>query len=552
MEKKKAVWLCLIIILAFFLRFYKLGSNPPSLTWDETAWGYNAYSLGLNGKDEFGKFLPLDYLESFGDFKPPVYAYLTILPVKIFGLNEFSSRFASAFFGSLTVILTYFLVREIFYTKGQKDNTVEYIALFSSLFLSISPWHLNLSRAAFEANVATFFIVLGVFLFLKAVNKRSGYLIFSSVSFVLSMYTFNTARIVAPFLALFLFIIFSKKIINDKKTLLVVIIIAFILSLPFIKFMMTPQAKLRFNEVNIFSNLDVIKKTNQEMENDKLGKEGSIPVWSKIIHNRRLAFFLEYSKHYLDHFNPAFLFISGDVNPKFSTRDTGILYLWDLPFFIAGLIFLFKKKSGYYFILPIWLLIGIIPAATARETPHALRIETTIPTFQVISAIGFVGLIALIRAGFKRNIMVGILLFLLLINCLYYLHGYYVHYPKEFSGEWQYGYREAIYDAKRRQNNFDNIVMTEDLGRPYIYFLFYEKTTPLYFQQTAIVEREVFGFVHVKSFGKYFFGKDLNEFRKLPGKTLFIDRANNTPSEAKILNKVNLLNGEPTLVSYTL
>ena len=111
---KKRVLLLLILFLAGLLRFWRLGENPPSLTWDEVAWGYNAYSLGKTGKDEFGRFLPYDYLESFGDFKPPVYAYLTILPVKIFGLNEFAVRFPSAILGTLNVLLTYFLTKELF------------------------------------------------------------------------------------------------------------------------------------------------------------------------------------------------------------------------------------------------------------------------------------------------------------------------------------------------------------------------------------------------------------------------------------------------------
>src|SRR5581483_10976696 len=113
-----------IVVVAFLCRFWQLGSNPPSLTWDEVAWGYNAYSLGIDGRDEFGKFLPHDFLESFGDYKPPVYAYLAIIPVKLFGLTEFATRFPSAFFGTLTVFLTYFLTKEIFYDpkKKQDDN----------------------------------------------------------------------------------------------------------------------------------------------------------------------------------------------------------------------------------------------------------------------------------------------------------------------------------------------------------------------------------------------------------------------------------------------
>ena len=121
MMNKKYLLLLAILIFAAFLRFYQLGNNPPSLTWDEAAWGYNAYSIGIDGRDEFGRFLPLDYLESFGDFKPPVYAYLDVLPVKIFGLSEFSVRFPSALFGVLTVLLTYFLVKALFKTNSKSD-----------------------------------------------------------------------------------------------------------------------------------------------------------------------------------------------------------------------------------------------------------------------------------------------------------------------------------------------------------------------------------------------------------------------------------------------
>src|SRR5947209_13763664 len=111
---KTKLLLLSIIIVAIFFRFFHLATNPPSLTWDETAWGYNAYALGIDGRDEFGRFLPVDYLESFGDFKPPMYAYLDILPVKIFGLNEFATRFPSALFGVLTIFITYFLVKRLF------------------------------------------------------------------------------------------------------------------------------------------------------------------------------------------------------------------------------------------------------------------------------------------------------------------------------------------------------------------------------------------------------------------------------------------------------
>src|SRR3989344_2404648 len=135
MFKKFLNWKLLlfsITILAAILRFYQLGSNPPSLTWDEVAWGYNAYSLSVDAKDEFGKFLPITYLESFGDFKPPAYAYLTVIPVMFFGLSEFAVRFPSALFGTLTVLLTYFLVIRIYLCSLPCDFTLAYHVISGS------------------------------------------------------------------------------------------------------------------------------------------------------------------------------------------------------------------------------------------------------------------------------------------------------------------------------------------------------------------------------------------------------------------------------------
>ena len=51
---KERKFLLAIIILAFILRFYKLGQIPPSLDWDETAHGYNAYSILKTARDEYG------------------------------------------------------------------------------------------------------------------------------------------------------------------------------------------------------------------------------------------------------------------------------------------------------------------------------------------------------------------------------------------------------------------------------------------------------------------------------------------------------------------
>src|SRR5258706_6342616 len=99
-------------------------------------------------------------------------------------------------------------------------------------------------------------------------NKIFWYLLFSFASFVASVYTFNTARIVSPLLALLLVIIFYKTILKIKKQFLLAAIIGFLLLLPTIPFIFSSQARLRFQEVNIFSDASIVKTANQEIAND--------------------------------------------------------------------------------------------------------------------------------------------------------------------------------------------------------------------------------------------------------------------------------------------
>lgn len=538
---KNKLFLTLIFVIAFLLRFWQLGNIPMSLNWDEVAWGYNAYALGISGRDEFGVFLPYKYIESYGDFKPPVYAYLAVIPVKLFGLNEFTTRFPSAFFGTLSVVLTYFLVKEIF----PKSKEREKIALFASLFLAISPWHIMLSRAAFEANISSFLIVVGIFSFLRAVNKNMWFLLLSSISFALSFYTFNTARVFVPLIGLFLAFVFRKKLLENKRQSIASLIFGLLLLIPLVPFLLSPQAKLRFEEVNIFTDSQIIRSSNQMIANDNNA------LWSKIIHNRRVLYGLEFAKHYFDNLNPSFLFIKGDGNPKFSTQDVGQMFLWDIPFLVIGAFILFKKKEGFYFILPIWLLLGIIPAATARETPHALRIETVLPTFQIIVAIGFVYFTKYLREKFSKKFVLGItysLLFFLFVNLFYFLHSYYSHYARESAKDWNFGYRQAYAYLKNVEDGYDRIYFTTQLGRPHMYYLFYNKIDPNFYRSNSQIERDVFGFVHVRKIGKYnFFEKDEPNPE---GKSIYIRRSDSVIQGGTLAKEFKLPDGEIILRAY--
>ena len=540
----KSVLLLGIILLALSLRFFQLDSNPPSLTWDEAAWGYNAYALGLDGRDEFGRFLPYDYLKSFGDFKPPMYAYITIIPIMVFGLSEFAVRFPSALFGTLAVFITYFLVKQIFRNSDQR----EYYALLTSLLLAISPWHILLSRAAFEANIASFFIIIGAYFFIKGVQEKGWFLVLSAIFFTLSIYTFNSARVVAPLLVFILALGSYKALLKRKKQTILAGIIGIVVVLPIFGFLLSSEASLRFKEVNIFSDSSIVTTSNKYIANDEHA------WWSKIIHNRRISYAQAYIKHYLDNLSPDFLFIKGDGNPKFSTQDVGQLYLWELPFFIAGILFLIKKKEGRWWMIPLWIIVALVPAGLARETPHALRIANALPMFQILTAYGIIQLFTALkkinqgRLYIWKAAVLGTIL-VAFAFLIYFLHGYFIHYPREFSGEWQYGYKESISYVASQKDKYKKIYITDALGRAYIYYLFYLKTLPSQFRNTADYQIDGFGLIDVRGYNNMIFSRSVESEPQEPN-TLYIIRSDKVPVGADILKTFYLLDGSPRLTAY--
>lgn len=533
-----------IVIFAFFLRVWRVVEIPPSLSWDEVSIGYNAYSILNTGRDEHGKFLPIDAFASYGDYKPPLLIYLTVPSVAVFGLNEFAVRFPSVVAGTLTVFLTYFLVKELFkkslYALHLPAGEAG-LPLLTSFLLAISPWHIQLSRVGFEANIALSFVVLGVWLVLRA-RREGKLLLWCWLPLVAAIYTFNSARYFVPLFSLILLVFFWNKFREHTKTFFAGFLISGILLLPIIPHLISKEARMRFVEVNIFSDAGIVQMANNRMQVDDNA------WWSKIVHNRRIGFMQSYLSHFLDHFQPWFLFVRGDGNPKFSIQDVGELYIVELPFFVIGILWLLRANRRVAWIAALWIVTAIIPAATARETPHALRIENSLPMWQLFIAFGILSTYNKQQTT-KKKIFVTLLIAILYIgNFGYYLHNYYNHYAKEYSGEWQYGYREAILYAQSVKYQYDSVVIDDIIGRPYMYALFYDQYNPKKFQDGVDRSVDGAGFYHVKGFDQYrFVDRAPQDFKK---KTLYILRPKLVPENANVQETVRLFNGEPVLLIF--
>jgi 4-amino-4-deoxy-L-arabinose transferase-like glycosyltransferase len=530
-NKKHIISLLCITIVALFLRVFQVSVNPPALNWDEVSIGYNAYSILKTGSDEHGRFLPIDSFIGYGDYKPPLAVYITVPFVAVFGLNELSVRLPSVLFGTAIVTLLYFLVVELLHNKR--------LGLWASFFIAISPWHINISRAGFEANIGLFFIVLGACFVLWARERPRLWLV-SWLPFVAAIYTFNSSRYFAPFLAVGLCVYMWREIKKHSRLVISGMCIAVLFLLPIVPHLLSAEARLRFVEVNIFSDSRIVTDANEAISRES-------NTWdAKALHNRRIGYAQSFLSHYFDHFSPDFLFIKGDGNPKFSTQDVGQLYLMDLPFLIIGIYVAFVAWPTQALLLVYWLLTAIIPAAVARETPHALRILNSLPVWHVFIAIGVVTVLA--RVSRFRKILFICVVAGYIVSAAYYLHNYYLHYPRIYSNEWQYGYKQALLVANKPENREKTVYLSEYIGRAYMYTAFYMQFDPTKFQKMKKSYFDAAGFYHVDGFDRYVFG-DTPPLDLAPN-TLYIYPPGLVPQGAVVRETITLLNGIPVLVVF--
>lgn len=172
-----------ILLLATILRFWNLGEIPGGMTEDEKIYIYNGYSIWQTQKDIVGEYLPLafNHVNSFS----PVPIYLIAPFVGLLNLSLFSARLPFAIMGVLGIWILFLITRRLF----QKDS----IALASAMVLTLSPWHLQFSRIAYDGAAALFFILCGVYLFLRL--KDRGSIFFSLPFFLLGFYSYHATKI---------------------------------------------------------------------------------------------------------------------------------------------------------------------------------------------------------------------------------------------------------------------------------------------------------------------------------------------------------------------
>jgi len=454
--------LTLTIVLAVLTRSYKIGNVPSGLYLDEAGQGYSAYSILLTGKDEFGKPYPFIF-RAFTDFKPPIYTYLIVPLIPIFGLTVFTVRFPSLVFSVLTIPILFLLINKLTNNKT--------LANISVILLAISPWHILFGRTAYECNIALFFLISGILLFYFGLKKPL-MLIFSAISFALAFQSYHAQRLITPFMTLILFIKYRQVIFTKsyRKYVIISFIVGMIILIPSLTVSFTPGFLARATGLNIFS---VKEKTPSGTINEGIGN------LKPILNNRLLLTTKEFASLYTSYISPRYMFQLGDYGPRSSYPELATFFVWQAPFYIYGLYKLIKSKrlGELKFLILSLLFISPIPAAITRDPYSSIRALQMVIPQTIIITFGILNVWILI----KNHIFKYTALLLFAVIVLYSLTKLYssVIILNEFyrAKEWDYGWNQLAQTLKSLDPQKTVVVDTARHG-PYIELLFFLKYDP--------------------------------------------------------------------------
>lgn len=545
----------IITLIGGFLRIWKITENPVSLNIDEVSYGYSAYSLLKTGRDENGQFLPLSFA-SIGDYKNPVLIYSLVPSIALFGLNEFSVRITTALFGILSIPIFFLLLKSLF------KNT--WIGIIGSLLLAISPWHIYYSRHASDHLVGTFFLILGVYSLLKMLDYGKVWSLLSSVFLILSIYAYHSNRLFDPILLTLFPFLYPSKIKRKKSSVYLFLIISLILIIPLIYLSFFGPANTRFKMVFITQDIDLTRYVIL----DHLFREFKINGLLGIIltpytifsHENFLTLFFWIGR-YLNYFSPEFLFFTGLNMTYEGIYGLGVLYLFELPWLILGVYFLFKKKFENRWLVFGWLLLGFIPASLTNNIVSAGRSLIALPAVLTIISVGcfyFIKKLISLRNIYLKIFSAALYFLFIILTLISAFLVFAVHFPLERGDAFMDGTKESVMFLLNAKENYKEIVYDPFRGInaqnivnvPHTYILFYSLYDPGRYQ------------TELKSSVNEVFRFDKFTIRRIDWRTdrynnnvLFIGSPWSLPEKdlkkEEILKRIYLQNGDLVLIIAT-
>ncbi len=300
----------LFIIFAVFLytRIKKLDLLPNGFHVDELSMAVDAKSIRDHGTDRWGIRFPV-YFQNYGAGQNSFYIYIQSLLLMFLPCTIFSFRIQAVLWGALCFFAMYGICRELFESKGW--------ALLGPILVTVLPVYVMSERWGLEAYLFLPFSSFIMFFAIRAVKYGKWYdWILTGTVMGLALYTYAVSYVILPiFLALTgIYLAYLKKL--SIKNLLQVGIPMGLLAFPLIVFQLVcfgfiPPFSTPFSD---FVPLPLPRGNDMKLSNVLV----NIPFWRK-------------------------LFLGGEELTYNVFPEFGTVYMFLIPFFIAGLVIAVKE-----------------------------------------------------------------------------------------------------------------------------------------------------------------------------------------------------------------
>jgi hypothetical protein len=410
-KKKVGVYFLLfaIIALGFFLRFVNIDHTPPGVYPDEAVNGIDAVNAINSGHYQ--------WFYTANNGREGLFMNMVALCFSLFGISVMSLKLPAILCGTLTVLGTYLLTKELFFSYFS-ENRKERVALIAGYLVAVSYWAINFSRISFRANMLPLVLVFAFYFLFKGLRTKKWWdFALGGLVFGIGLHTYIAFRIAPAILIMMLvsFIFSRKNFLKDYwKQILIFIAFTIISAAPILyTFYVHPE----FLE----------------------SRSASVSVLSPEVNGGQpFQTFLRSLSLSLVKYN-----FWGDQNwrhnyPPYPILDivSGTAFLFGLIYACLQLVKLFfariiKKKRNekldLYVFLVAWFFIMLAPEfMTAEGMPHALRSIGTLPVVFIFSAIAIDYLIEYTKKyswllqGFFTFFIIVLLLFIGLFNSIKY------------------------------------------------------------------------------------------------------------------------------------
>lgn len=406
--------LLFIILIAFFLRTWELHRLPPGLFFDEAYNGIDARNV-LDGVSR-----PFFFPGNNG--REPLFIYLQSLAVALWGASAYSLRLTAAFAGVLTVPVLWVLGRRLAQqAPGERRGDVTGAALVGIAALSVSYWHVSLSRLGFRAILLPLLSALTLYVLARAwQDGRRVHFALAGFWLAAAQYTYISARLlpaaVVGFVAVEL-LLHAVKVRQNRLSfsrfferprlvgLGLMLAVALLTAAPLLwTFWQQPELlRARTGDVSIFvpESRAAPETPAQRLADNTLRVVGAF-------------------------------FTTGDRNPRHNLPERPVNDPLLVLLFTVGVVWaLMKSRQATYRLIVLWFVVLLMPTLLSLEAPHWLRMIGALPPLVVFYVFGAQGIVvALERRVAPTRIIPALLAAVLVVSGALTARDYFVKWSQ--------------------------------------------------------------------------------------------------------------------------